>query len=94
MSRCAIDVEFCSKLIGLACIAQPWVQLFKTISLLVNVTLKFKTLLSEICQYFLLKKKNISFSLIFQQKRSVYLDVKVKHLMSGPHNKLIKLRML
>ena len=42
---------------------------------LVNVSLKFQTLISEICQYFLLKKceKLLSF---FQQKISVYLVIK------------------
>ena len=43
----------------------------KIMTLLVNILLKFQTLISEICQYFLLKKceKLLSF---FQQKISVY----------------------
>ena len=42
---------------------------------LVKVSLKFQTLISEICQYFLLKKceKLLSF---FQQNISVYLVIK------------------
>ena len=48
---------------------------------LVNVSLKFQTLISEICQYFLLKKCEKllhckSFSFFFQQKISVYLVIK------------------
>ena len=47
----------------------------KLTTLLVNVSLKFQTLISSICQYFLLKKceKLLSF---FQQKISVYLEIK------------------
>ena len=48
---------------------------------LVNMSLKFQTLISQICQYFLLKKceklagqKLLSF---FQQKISVYLVIKL-----------------
>ena len=48
---------------------------------LVNVSLKFQTLISQICQYFLLKKcekllQCKSFSHFLQQKISVYLVVK------------------
>ena len=48
---------------------------------LVNKTLKFQTLISQICQYFLLKKCEKllhckSFSHFFQQKISVYLVIK------------------
>ena len=52
----------------------------KLMTSLVNVSLKFQTLISEICQYFLLKtceafalQKLLSF---FQQKISVYLVIK------------------
>ena len=55
-------------------------QLFKT-TLLVKVLLKFQTLISQKCQYFLLKicEKLLhckSFSHFFQQKISVYLVIK------------------
>ena len=48
---------------------------------LINVSLKFQTLISEICQYFLLKKceklsKCKSFFHFFKQKISVYLVIK------------------
>ena len=46
---------------------------------LVNVSLKFKTLMSQICQYFLLKNLRSfckSFSNFFQQKISVFLVIK------------------
>ena len=43
---------------------------------LVNVSLKFQTLISEIHQYFLLKKcEKLLQSLIFRQKISVYLVI-------------------
>ena len=42
---------------------------------LVNVSLKFQTLISEICQYFLLKSCAKA-SLIFLTKISVYLVIK------------------
>ena len=44
----------------------------------VNVSLKFQNLISEICQYFLLKncEKLLHFS-FFQQKMSVYLVMKL-----------------
>ena len=49
---------------------------------LVNVSLKFQTLISQICQYCLLKKcekllQCKSFSHFFQQKNSVYLVIKL-----------------
>ena len=49
---------------------------------LVNETLKFQTLISQICQYFLLKKMREAFALqkllsFFQQKISVYLVIKL-----------------
>ena len=43
---------------------------------LVNQTLKFQTLISQMCQYFLLKKREKLLS-FFQQKMSVYLVIKL-----------------
>ena len=43
---------------------------------LVNVSLKFQTLISEICQYFFMKKCENLLS-FFQQKISVYLVIKL-----------------
>ena len=48
---------------------------------LVNETLKFQTFISQICLYFLLKKKGVAFAVqkllsFFQQKISVYLVIK------------------
>ena len=43
---------------------------------LVNETLKFQTLISQICQYFLLKKNVRKAFLIFSTKISVYLVMK------------------
>ena len=48
---------------------------------LVNISLKFQMLISQICQYFLLKKWEKllqwkSFSHFFQQKISLYLVIK------------------
>ena len=44
---------------------------------LINETLKFQTLISQIFQYFLLKKcKKLLQFLFFQQKISVYLVIK------------------
>ena len=52
----------------------------KLTSLLVNVSLKFQTLLSQICQYFLLKKCAKA-SLIFSTKNISVIGYKVvKHL--------------
>ena len=67
---------------------------------LVNETLKFQTIISQICQYFLLKKNERSFcsakaSLIFSTKNiSVFSYKVVNHLMSLPLNELVKLTML
>ena len=49
---------------------------------LVNVSLKFQTLISQICQHFLSKKcekllQCKSFTYFFQQKISVYLVIKL-----------------
>ena len=54
---------------------------------LVNVSLKFQMLISEICQYFLLKKcekllQCKSFSHFFNKNISVFGYKVVKHLMS------------
>ena len=73
-------------------------RLFKTNDI-VNVLLKFQTLISEICQYFLLKKCeklcSAKASLIFLTKNiSVYGYKVVKHLVSLPLNELVKLTML
>ena len=53
----------------------------KLMTSLVNVSLKFLTLISEICQYFLSKKCEKAFAVqklfsFFQQKISVYLVIK------------------
>ena len=68
---------------------------------LVNVSLKFQTLISEICQYFFCWKNVSSFcsakaSLIFfsTKKIRVFGYKVVKHLTSWPLNELIKLTML
>ena len=51
---------------------------FKLMMSLVNVSLNFQKLISQICQYFLLKKceKLLRLS-FFQQKISVYLVIKL-----------------
>ena len=50
---------------------------------LVNVSLKFQMLISQICQYFLLKKCEKKTSLIFSTKNiSVFCYKVVKHLTS------------
>ena len=57
----------------------------KLTTLLVNDSLKFQTLISQICQYFLLKQceKLLQLLSFFQQKISVYLvNEVVKHLTS------------
>ena len=54
-----------------------WAGCSKLTTSLVNVSLKFQTLISEICQYFLLKKREKLLLLsFFQQKISVYLVIK------------------
>ena len=60
---------------GIISFEQPGPGCSKLTMSLVNVLLKFETLVSEICQYFLLKKceKLLSF---FQQKISVSLVIK------------------
>ena len=58
------------KLYMLLCKAGPGCS--KLMTSLVNVSLKFQTLISNICQYFLLKKA----SLIFSTKILVYLVIK------------------
>ena len=53
----------------------------KPTTLLVNVSLKFQTLISEICQYFFVEKNEAS--LIFSTKNISEFDYKVvKHLRS------------
>ena len=66
---------------------------------LVNVSLNFQKLISQICQYFLLKKcekllQCKSFSHFFNKNISVVGCKVVKHLTSGPVNELVKLTML
>ena len=66
---------------------------------LVNVSLKFQTLISQICQYFLLKKcekllQCKSFSHFFNKKFNIFGYKAIKHLTSWPLNELVKLRML
>ena len=62
---------------------------------LVNVSLKFQMLMSEICQYFLLRKCQKLLQCIFSTKNiSVFAYIVIKHLSSGPLNELVKLRML
>ena len=56
-----------------------WHGCSKLTTSLVNVSLKFQTLISEICHYFVLKKceKLLQRLLsVFQQKISVYLVIK------------------
>ena len=65
---------------------------------LVNVLLKFRTLLSEICHYFLFKKcekllQGKSFSHFFNKSICVFGYKVVKHLTSSPLNELVKLTM-
>ena len=61
---------------------------------LVNVSLKFQTLLSEISQYFFVEKCEKLFSYFFNKKFSVFGYKVVKHLTSWPLNELVKLTML
>ena len=71
----------------------------KLTTLLVNVLLKFQTLISQICQYFLLKnvrsfciaKASLTFSI---KNIGVFGYKVVKHVTSWPLNELVKLRML
>ena len=66
---------------------------------LVNVSLKFQTIISEICQYFLLKKCEKllhckSFSHFFDKKNQCNWLESRKTLTSSPLNELVKLMML
>ena len=66
---------------------------------LVNVSLNFQKLSSQICQYFLLKKCEKllhckSFSHFFNKNFSVLDSKAIKHLRSLPLNELVKLTML
>ena len=65
----------------------------KLTSPLVNVSLKFQTLISEKC-HFLLKKKMRSFSHFFNKNISVYGYKVVKYLTSWPLNEFVKQKML
>ena len=53
----------------------PWPGCSKLTTSLVNVSLKFQTLIYQTCQYFL-SKKFVKLSLIFSTKNSVYLVIK------------------
>ena len=64
-----------------------WPDCSKLTMSLVNISLKFQTLISEICQYFLLKKCEKllhckSFSHFFNKNISVFGYKIVKHLVS------------
>ena len=64
-----------------------WARLFKTNKVVSNVSLKFQMLISEMCQYFLLKKcvkllQCKSFSHFFNKNISVFSNKLVKHLTS------------
>ena len=66
---------------------------------LVNISLKFQTLISNLCQYFLLKKcekllQCKSFSHFLTKSMSVFGYKVIKHLTSWPLNGLVKLTML
>ena len=65
---------------------------------LVNVTLKFQTLVSKLSKYFVEKKCELlhckSFSHFFNKDISVFGYKVVKHLTSWPLNELIKLTIL
>ena len=71
----------------------------KLTTYLVNVSLKIKMLISEMCEYFLLKKcekllQCKSFSYFSIINISVFDYIAVKHLTSWPPNKLVKRMML
>ena len=76
---------------------QPGPGCSKLMTSLVNETLKFQTLVFQICQYFLSKKCEKAFarfSHFFNKNISIFGYKAVKHLTSWPLNELIKLRML
>ena len=64
--------------------------------LLVNKTLNFQTLISQICQYFFVEKVcSAKASVIFSTKNiKVYGYEVVKHLTSCPLSELVKLTVL
>ena len=68
--------------VSLNSLYSPGPSCSKLTTSLVNETLKFQTLISQICQYFLLKKCEKLFAVqkllsFFQQKISVYLVIKL-----------------
>ena len=68
---------------GLTEFSRPGPGCSKLTTSLVNVSLKFQMLISEICQYFLLKKCSAKASLIYSTKNfSVFGYKVVKHLTS------------
>ena len=56
-----------------------WARLLETDMSLVNISLKFQTLISDICQYFWLKKceKNAKASLVFSTQNFSVFEYKV-----------------
>ena len=75
-------MEF-SKILGLRCLLKraPGSGCSKLTMWLVNISIKFQSLISEICQHFLLKKMREAFAMQkllshFQQKISVVLVIK------------------
>ena len=71
------NVDIISGIHSVSAQSTPGPSCSKLTKSLVNVSLKFQTLISKICQYFLLKKceKLLHFS-FFEQKISAYLVIK------------------
>ena len=83
----------------LAAVARPGPGCSKLTTSLVNVSLNFQKLISQMCPYFFVKKCEKllhckSFSQFFNKNFGVFGYEVVKHLMSGPLNELVKLMML
>ena len=77
----------------------PGLGCSKLTTSLVNVSLKFQTLISQVCQYFLLKKceellQCKSFSHFSNKKYQCFWLSSRKSLKSWPLNELVKLTML
>ena len=78
---------------------RPGPSCSKLTTSLVNVSLKFPKLISEICRYFLLKNcekllQCKSLSHFFNKNINVFGYKVIKHLRSWPLNELVKLTML
>ena len=89
ITECLHSCKLKKKSSGLGC--------SKLTTSLVNVSLKFQTLISQICHYFLLKKCKSAkaFLIFFNKKISVFgHKIVVKHFTSRPLNELVKLTML